>query len=146
MGGIGAVVHPLLLLLRGEGVGDLALVLVLASLVFSHGLGWELRQLQLQGLCPHRWRRSSASQQHDMGPRGSGDDIAIVFWPCLTFYLSFHRISNQNLTPRSCILSETVRAVRRDSRVMAVVGQSSSTSHRAEQFLMIMASRKLKFL
>lgn len=63
------MVHPLLLLLRGEGVGDLALVLVLASLVFSHGLGWELRQLQLQlqGLCPHRWRRSSASQQHDMG-------------------------------------------------------------------------------
>jgi hypothetical protein len=80
------------------------------------------------------------------GPRGSGDDIAIVSWPCLTFYLSFHRINNQNLTPRSCIFSETVWAVRRDSRVMAVVGQSSSTSHRAEQFLMIMASRKLKLL
>lgn len=90
------MVHPLLLLLllRGGGVGDLALVLALASLVFSAWSGVGTSALQRQGLCPHRSTGSSASQQHDMGIERVETTLPLSPGRCLTFYLSFHHIGN----------------------------------------------------
>jgi len=98
-----------------RGVGDLALVLALASLVFSAWSGVGTSAAAATGIVSPRPRESSASQQHDMGTEKVETTLPLSPGCCLTFYLSFHHISNQNLPPRSCVLSEIVRAVPRDS-------------------------------